>query len=290
MDARKISVLLTVLETGSLIRSAEELGYTPSGLTYMMNALETELGLKIIERGRFGVRLTPEGEELLPYLRECVNCEDNLRGKIQLMTERKLDMLRIGIYDTLARNWLPPLLNRFQEEYGPLNVTILADNLFRLYAALENDTFDLLLAARYGKNNYKFTPLLNDHFRAVFPPDFDNKGRDFFPLADFEGVPFLMPSFGVNYHVQELLKKHGVTPNILPIKADDPVVIDMVSNGMGASILSDYMLMGQQNRAQVWPLRPEEYRTLGIVYKERSRLPAVARQFVSFLKKTATRL
>ena len=59
MDSKKISALLLAVEKGSLTSVAAELGYTQSGLTHMMNALEEELGLNLLVRSKNGVRLSP---------------------------------------------------------------------------------------------------------------------------------------------------------------------------------------------------------------------------------------
>ena len=285
MDIQKINILLSILETGSILRSAEDHGYTPSGLTYMMNALEDDLGLKIIERGRFGVRLTPEGEQILPYLKECSKCEENLRHKIKVINARKKDILRIGAYDSIARNWLPSLLNQFQEEYGSVSVEMFAANPYSLYEALEQNILDLLFVGSIDKYAHNFIPLIKDYFYAVLPPDFDNKGRDYFPIQDFEDMPFFMPSFGIDCHVQDALKKNGISPKIIPTKADDPVIIGMIANGMGISMLPELALKGQTYNVQIRPIQPAEYRTLGIATIAHDTLPPLAKLFVSFIKK-----
>jgi DNA-binding transcriptional LysR family regulator len=53
MDSKKIAALLLAVEKGSLTSAATELGYTQSGLTHMMNALEQELGLNLIDGDHF---------------------------------------------------------------------------------------------------------------------------------------------------------------------------------------------------------------------------------------------
>ena len=68
MDTKKIRALLTALEKGSLTAAAEEMGYTQSGLTHMMNSLEDELGIRLLVRSKGGVRLSPAGRELLPQM------------------------------------------------------------------------------------------------------------------------------------------------------------------------------------------------------------------------------
>ena len=70
MDTEKCRALLCVLETGSLSAAAEQLGYTPSGVSRMMAALEDEVGFPLLERGRGGVEATAACRLLLPAVRE----------------------------------------------------------------------------------------------------------------------------------------------------------------------------------------------------------------------------
>ena len=51
MSISKYKVLLTAVDMGSFSAAAEKLGYTQSGLTHMMNALEDEFGFSILQRG-----------------------------------------------------------------------------------------------------------------------------------------------------------------------------------------------------------------------------------------------
>ena len=56
MEARKLEALITSVELGSFNKAAKVLGYTQSGLTHMMNALERELGFSVLERNNYGVQ------------------------------------------------------------------------------------------------------------------------------------------------------------------------------------------------------------------------------------------
>ena len=44
METKKLEALAAAVEHGSFTRAAEQLGYTQSGLTHMMNSLEREIG------------------------------------------------------------------------------------------------------------------------------------------------------------------------------------------------------------------------------------------------------
>ena len=75
MDRINAEVFVTIVKLGSLSRAAEKLGYTKAGISYIVNNMEETAGFKIFEREYGGVRLTPEGEELLPAIRNLLSSE-----------------------------------------------------------------------------------------------------------------------------------------------------------------------------------------------------------------------
>ena len=60
MDARKYEVIIKAAECGNLTRAGEDFGYTQSGVSHMIKAVETEFGFRLFLRGRGGVALTEE--------------------------------------------------------------------------------------------------------------------------------------------------------------------------------------------------------------------------------------
>ena len=72
MDTKKYEVLEKTVELSSLTKAAQELGLTQSGVSHMLAAIEAELQLPLLKRTRTGARLTPEGEQMMPYIHEIV--------------------------------------------------------------------------------------------------------------------------------------------------------------------------------------------------------------------------
>ncbi|MEO7403813.1 MAG: LysR family transcriptional regulator, partial [Burkholderiales bacterium] len=65
VDIRSLGHFLAAVQHGSLTRAAAELGVTQPALSKSLRRLETELGVPLLERGRFGVSPTPYGEALV---------------------------------------------------------------------------------------------------------------------------------------------------------------------------------------------------------------------------------
>ena len=74
MDFKKCEALLAAIDTGCFTKAAEQLHYTPSGISHMMTNLEAELGFPLLYRSKTGVVPTPSALELMPVLREMADC------------------------------------------------------------------------------------------------------------------------------------------------------------------------------------------------------------------------
>ena len=127
MDTKKLDALLLAVERGSLTAAAEEMGYTQSGLTNMMNSLESEMGLELLIRSKSGVRLTAAGEMLLPYMRSLSAESRALERAAGALLRHSDDTLRLGAYSSVARQWLPAVLAEYRKEYPDTDVPMDVD-------------------------------------------------------------------------------------------------------------------------------------------------------------------
>src|SRR4051794_15197873 len=67
VDPRRLLTFGEVARRRSFSRAAEELALTQSAVSQQVAALERQLGLRLLHRGRGGVRLTAAGEALLEH-------------------------------------------------------------------------------------------------------------------------------------------------------------------------------------------------------------------------------
>lgn len=65
---QKYMAFVKTVECGSFTKAAEQLSYSQSGISRMINDLEKEWKVVLLERnGKSGVKLTSSGMKLLPY-------------------------------------------------------------------------------------------------------------------------------------------------------------------------------------------------------------------------------
>lgn len=86
MDLRKLEALVVAVELGSFTKAAQQLGYSQSGLTHMMNALEQEIGFSLLLRDHRGVRLTAQGQQIYPTIQQLLAVHRHLLHEISACT------------------------------------------------------------------------------------------------------------------------------------------------------------------------------------------------------------
>src|SRR3954453_16460493 len=67
MDPRRLMTFRAVAHARSFSRAAEGLSLSQPSVSHQVALLETEIGVRLFERGRGGLRLTPAGEVLLDH-------------------------------------------------------------------------------------------------------------------------------------------------------------------------------------------------------------------------------
>ena len=280
MDTKKLEALVVSVELGSFTRAAEQLGYTQSGLTHMMNSLEKDIGFTVLVRGRSGVQLTPAGQRIFPLVQECLAGSAALEREISLINSHKEDSVRVAAYESIARHWLPEVIQQFRREHPDVTVDIQMGSVDEVYRWVLVDRVDMCFASRQDYNTLDWTPLRDDELLAILPPDYPD-GDNAFPIEFFNGQEFLMPSMGFDKDILRVLNEHGVAPLIRTTQVSDSAVISMVEHGLGVSVLSRLVLRGRQNSVRALPLLPQAFRKLGIAARPRKELRPIVRKFIT---------
>ena len=272
MDAKKVQALLAAVDLGSLTSAASELGYTQSGLTYMMNSLETELGLTLLLRGKSGVRLSPAGQELLPELRSLADAADALDLAAEQLRQRSCSTLRLGAYSSIARHWVPQIMAEYRKVCPDTQVSLIMDGLVELYSAVRDDQLDCIMTS-YDESlaqGFGWIPLWEDELVAVLPESFPLEG-DVMPVERFDESQFLMPSQGADTYILPIFaaSPRKIGPHIITTNLDDESIVSMVEHGLGVSLLSRLVVKGMSYQVKIVPISPKYFRSLGIIVSEK---------------------
>lgn len=286
MNISRYKALLTAVDMGSLSGAAQKLGYTQSGLTHMMNALEDEFGFSILQRGHYGIKLTPAGERIIPRVRQLVMCEEALDNEVELVRSFGDNVLRIGAFSSMAGTWLPSIVEKFNLEFPNITVNIQTGTVAELYGGLDEGRFDVCFGTKNAKYDFKWFPLEKDRFYAILQKDYPID-EDEFHIKRFNGTKFLMPGLGFDDDISAVFSENNVRPFVTPTYVDDPAIISMVEHGLGISMLSELIIEGRTDAIKVLPIVPEVSRTLAVAVKQDKVLTLPLKRLVSITKEFA---
>ncbi|WP_329252054.1 LysR family transcriptional regulator [Actinoallomurus sp. NBC_01490] len=101
MELRQLRYFVAVAEELNFGRAAERLLIAGPSLSQQIKALERDLGVRLFDRDRRSVSLTPAGSALLPHIRAVLERADDVRNRAARLSGS--EAVRLGYV-----SWLPP--------------------------------------------------------------------------------------------------------------------------------------------------------------------------------------
>lgn len=290
MDTWKYEAMVLSVELGSFTRAAERLDYTQSGLTHMMNALEADVGFRLLERGHFGIRLTKEGALLMPAIKNFLKSADDLNEEIRVIREQAGAVITIGAYSSIAKHWLPTILDAFSKDHPSVEIKVLDESRDSLFSGVQSGRLDLAFTSEPRGEAVDWAPLYADTLMALLPKSAIAQDAAGFHVEDFDAIRFLMPGFGYEADICAVLDAHDVHPEIVPTDSSDAAIISMVAHGLGVSMLSALCLKGYEEGVRAMPLLPGHSRTLGIITRKGEIMNPVVASFIECATATVAQM
>ena len=283
MDTEKITALLKALETGSLSAAAENLGYTPSGISRMMASLEAETGFPLLIRARDGVRPTRECEALLPHFKELT--EEARRTEQVAESLRGIESGEVSVgtpypayFETLSR-----LMADFSRRYPGIRLGLLEGMSTELAGKVERREADFCIISR-REGEFDWRPLLEDPLVCLVAADHPLADRGFVTPEDLRREPFIMLHPQVETDCSRYLAEVGVEPGVRFSCRDTYAVYHMVEAGLGITVDNHIFAARARSRVKILPLRPEKRIPIGIASPPKDRLSPAAARFLEMAK------
>ena len=280
MDSNRLEHLLKVIECGSITKASEELGYTQSGISHMVKALEKEFGFPLFARGRSGVEPTEDCKRIIPAIRQIVRWNEQLGQLTADIRGLTIGTVRVGTFTSVSVHWLPKILKRFQTQHPQVKIELIEGGDQSLAYALENGLVDVAFGRRPENPAADWVPLFPDQLMAVLPSG-AWPGQSF-PIAQFHKAPFIALPEHFDQEVQQIFRDKNIEPEIRFSSTDDYTIVSLVEQGLGYSILPQLVLQGYRHCGiQPLPLDPPQPRQLGMAVLSMENASAAVKKFMA---------
>jgi molybdate transport repressor ModE-like protein len=134
-DWNDVKSLLAVARAGSTAGAARDLGVNQTTVARRLEALERDLGVRLVERSQSGASLTEAGLCLVADSEAMERAAISLRHKVEAHRRGVAGTLRVTLSEMLAAVIVTPLLPQFRELYPDITLElVVTDDMLDLAA------------------------------------------------------------------------------------------------------------------------------------------------------------
>lgn len=200
LKLRDLHILLAVVECGSMARAAQRLSISQPVVSKAISDLEHAFGVRLLERSRQGIDVTPYGRALLE---SGVAAFDELRRgvqKIEFLSDATAGEVRIGATEPMSMGLLPVVINRLVSRYPRLSVDVVqAPTTDVLNRELRERTVDFIVGrvvVGASESDMSVEVLFNEPILVVAGSQSDWAKRRRIEPADLKNARWVLPRSG----------------------------------------------------------------------------------------------
>jgi len=238
----QLRAFVTVAQHGNFSEAALEMGLSQSTVSYAIAALEDELGVVLLNRGRHGATLTPCGEAILPEAHQMMKLLDSIQQKANRHRGLQGGEVRIATPRSVATHLLPRVIAQFRERFPEVSVAIGEHTYYTtVNQAIREGQADIGFTLLPVEDGLETQTVFQDEFVVLLPPNTLHPDE---PLTwDRVGQLSLImtPVAPPHRHartIMEHIARFGQKPAIAYEVQQDSTVISMVHQGLGASVMA----------------------------------------------------
>lgn len=282
----ELQAFVTIVDNGSIIRAAERLGQTTSGISRALQRLENKLNVTLLERTTRKLKLTQEGQLFLEKSRKILN---DLAEAEDALLKSDIDtagLIRVDSATPFVLHVIVPLIQEFMQQYP--NIEIELNNHDQVIDLLEHKTD---VAIRFGElqdSSLHARLLCRSRLYIVASPDYvQQKGvpRSVEDLSQHTLLGFSYPTHLNTWPIQLNDRHITVEPKIKASNGE--TVRQLALHGVGITCLSHFLVQEDLQAGRLQTLFEDQielqYQNIHAVYYRQEHLPKRVHLFIEFL-------
>lgn len=271
MNFSQLQSFVALADTGSFTEAAYEINLTQSAVSHALAALESELGVTLLERNRKGVvALTDVGQKIIPHARALLASASAIEQEAQAARGLTKGKLRLGsMLSLISPRLLASVLTRFQQRYPDIEVVLFEGAMHEVGEWIENSVVDVgfvLIPAR----EIDTTPLMTDEMCVLVPAGHRLYTKEVVKPEELHEEDFIMEK---TQCAIQLMKRSGVRtsrPHIRYQASDSATILAMVREGLGVTLAPRMTLPKKLEGVVALPLDPPQQLHIGLAVKAKA--------------------
>lgn len=265
MTLLSYEIFQTIIEQGSFAKAAQLLHLTPSAVSHSISSMEEEIGFPLFIRNKNGVQLTSAGEQISPYLQKIVQANTSLLQTVAQMKGLQTGTVKVGCVNSVCIAWMPAIIESFLELHPQIELEVYQGSYTDVNGWVRNGVIDIGIVSAAVDDGLPFIPLYKDPLVCVTPQGYFPRGTKSITPADLKNQPFVIQQDSCDVDVINYLSDYKLDVRANCHILDDQSALAMVECGSGISIMPELVIKNIVRKVDIFPLNPEQHRTLGIL-------------------------
>ncbi len=242
MNFQQIRYFLVLAQELHFWKTSEKVHISQSSLSRQIQALEEELGFKLLERDKRNVKLTDAGKFLQERWTILLDEMDHAQTQAKKISEGTMGRLTIAYPGSISSNFLPDLLRTFTDKMPEMKVELLEPTDADNEKLLMDYHIDIAFSRDFVQHPLLSSKkLYSEPVCLVVSENHWLNENNFQDLSNLENEKFILSGLHHSTFFASLLRKIFSTYGFEPktnIETDfGGLILNLVANDLGISIL-----------------------------------------------------
>jgi len=242
MELRYLRYFLAVAEEMHFSRAAKRLHISQPPLTRQIQALERELGTRLLERDGKRFRLTEAGAQLRDGAARILDEVAALERQVRLVGDGSAALVRLGYVGSMMFSLLPELLSRLEKRLPEIKLDVIELPTEKQVGAILSGAIDLGLVRSWVEiEGVLFKPVGEESLSIAYPESMSPPGEGKSPLSRFAGLPLIAVSRdsapGLRGRIDDLCAAEDFVPQMRYECGQLSSVLGLVAAGLGWTVV-----------------------------------------------------
>lgn len=296
LTLKQLRAAAEILRHGTITRAANQMHLTPAALTARLKQTEEELGLRLFDRTRSGLRATEGGRTLLAAAEEVDAVLKRCVERIEVLKGVRGGRVTVGVVST-GKYFAPGAVAAFRREFPGVEVRLTIGNRSEIVQALREYKADFAIMGRGTGELATRSEVLGDHPMVIAAaPQHRLARRRRIALSELAAEAFLVrePGSGSRAVFDRLAARISPEPLGIAMEIDSNESIKQgVIAGLGIALLSAHTIEAELGYGRLVVLNVEGLPFLRqwlLVRRADYELGPAAQSFWNFMLRNAQQL
>jgi len=190
-------VFVTVAEKKNFSRAAEELHMTQPAVSQYIQALENQIGVKLLDRTNKYVRLNKAGEIVYYHAKEILSQYTKMKRLIDDLTNQPSGEMNIGASYTFGEYVLPSIISVLRNRFPRITPTITIANSKEISELVANQQLDIgIIESKYQRKGILIEPFATDFMYVYVSPNHPLAKKGTVAKDDLQNVTWIIREEG----------------------------------------------------------------------------------------------